>query len=140
MTPSLVVFGEDWGAHPSSTQHLVQRLSDRHATVWINSIGLRRPRLSGQDMKRVARKMWGYARGRRRTAPRFQNSDPATAVPGAIVDPIGVPVPQNGLKKWLNRRTRGKTFTWKHFEALLARHSLLRPYIAHSWAGAGSHA
>lgn len=43
-------------------------------------------------------------------------------------------------KKWLNRRTRGKTFTWTHFEALLARHSLLRPYIAHSWAGAGSHA
>ena len=43
-------------------------------------------------------------------------------------------------KKWLNRRTRGKTFTWKDFEALLARHPLLRPFIAHSWAGTGSHA
>ena len=41
-------------------------------------------------------------------------------------------------KKWLNRRTRGKTFTWTNFETLLARHSLLRPFIAHSWAGAGS--
>jgi RNA-directed DNA polymerase len=41
-------------------------------------------------------------------------------------------------KKWLNRRTRGKTFTWTDFEALLARHPLLRPYIAHSWAGTGS--
>ncbi len=41
-------------------------------------------------------------------------------------------------KKWLNRRTRGKTFTWTNFEALLARHPLLRPFIAHSWAGAGS--
>ena len=26
MTADLVVFGEDWGAHPSSTQHLVRRL------------------------------------------------------------------------------------------------------------------
>ena len=41
-------------------------------------------------------------------------------------------------KKWLNRRTRGKTFTWTDFAALLARHPLLRPFIAHSWAGAGS--
>ena len=43
-------------------------------------------------------------------------------------------------KKWLNRRTRGKTFRWTDFDALLARHPLLRPYIAHAWAGAGSRA
>jgi RNA-directed DNA polymerase len=38
-------------------------------------------------------------------------------------------------RKWLNRRTRGKTLTWTDYEQLLLRHPLLRPFIAHSWAG-----
>ncbi len=43
-------------------------------------------------------------------------------------------------KKWLNRRTRGKTLNWATYAQLLERHPLLRPYIAHPWAGAGSRA
>lgn len=41
-------------------------------------------------------------------------------------------------KKWLNRRTRGKTLTWTDYQELLSLHPLLRPRITHSWAGAGS--
>lgn len=41
-------------------------------------------------------------------------------------------------KKWLNRRTRGKTLTWTVYQELLSLHPLLRPRITHSWAGAGS--
>lgn len=41
-------------------------------------------------------------------------------------------------KKWLNRRTRGKTLKWPDYAQLLARHPLLRPRITHAWAGAGS--
>jgi hypothetical protein len=43
-------------------------------------------------------------------------------------------------KKWLNRRTRGKTLSWDTYAQLLNRHPLLRPWITHAWAGAGSHA
>lgn len=43
-------------------------------------------------------------------------------------------------KKWLNRRTRGKTLNWHEYAQLLHRHPLLRPYIARPWAGAGSRA
>jgi RNA-directed DNA polymerase len=39
-------------------------------------------------------------------------------------------------KKWLGRRTRGKTLTWEIYAQLLQRHPLLRPRIAHPWAGA----
>jgi group II intron reverse transcriptase/maturase len=42
--------------------------------------------------------------------------------------------------KWLNRRTRGKTLRWSAYQELLDRHPLLRPYITHAWAGAGSRA
>ena len=52
----LIVFGEDWGAHPSSTQHLIKALQSRYEVVWVNSIGLRRPRLSRTDIKRIFRK------------------------------------------------------------------------------------
>ena len=40
----LIVFGEDWGARPSSTMHLISHLPGRNRVLWVNSIGLRRPR------------------------------------------------------------------------------------------------
>jgi RNA-directed DNA polymerase len=42
-------------------------------------------------------------------------------------------------KKWLGRRTRGKTLTWEKYAQLLQRHPLLRPWISRSWAGAANH-
>jgi glycosyltransferase involved in cell wall biosynthesis len=58
----LVVFGEDWGGHPSSTQHLVRRLSGQRRVVWVNSIGLRRPRLDRADLARLGRKLLALVR------------------------------------------------------------------------------
>ena len=43
-------------------------------------------------------------------------------------------------KKWLNRRTRGKTLNWTSYGQVLERHPLVRPYISRPWVGAGSHA
>jgi hypothetical protein len=37
-------------------------------------------------------------------------------------------------KKWLGRRSRGRTLTWERYAQLLQRHPLLRPRIAHPWA------
>jgi RNA-directed DNA polymerase len=42
-------------------------------------------------------------------------------------------------RKWLNRRTRGKTLPWRLYDQLLAAYPLQRPYIARPWASAGSH-
>jgi RNA-directed DNA polymerase len=36
-------------------------------------------------------------------------------------------------KKWLNRRTRGKTLTWPAYEELLQLHPLLPPRITRAW-------
>ncbi len=46
----IVVFGEDFGGLPSSTQHIVKRLATSHRILWVNSIGLRQPRLTAKDM------------------------------------------------------------------------------------------
>ncbi|MFQ3339503.1 MAG: hypothetical protein ACI9VO_002293 [Colwellia sp.] len=32
----IIVFGEDWGAHPSSTQHIVKVLGKTRAVIWLN--------------------------------------------------------------------------------------------------------
>jgi group II intron reverse transcriptase/maturase len=37
-------------------------------------------------------------------------------------------------KKWLNRRTRGKTFSWPDYEELLTLHPLLLPRLSRSWS------
>lgn len=52
----LVVFGEDWGGLPSSTQHLITHLMKQHRVIWINSIGMRTPKLNFRDLSRIASK------------------------------------------------------------------------------------
>jgi glycosyltransferase involved in cell wall biosynthesis len=52
----LIVFGEDWEAHPSSTQHIVKILGQNRPVIWLNSIGLRKPRLTRHDLLRLFNK------------------------------------------------------------------------------------
>jgi glycosyltransferase involved in cell wall biosynthesis len=107
MTRDLVVFGEDWGRHPSSTQHLVRRLAESRRVIWINSIGLRRPRLGLRDLGRVAGKI------------RNMIARPVVAaLPTAAQEPIpddlsvhtlaAVPAPASRLAFAANRRLLGR--------------------------------
>lgn len=57
ITADLIVFGEDWGSHRSSTQHLIRHMPGERRMLWVNSIGLRRPRLGMADVGRAARKI-----------------------------------------------------------------------------------
>ena len=59
-----IIFGDDWGAHPSTTQHLVLNLPPDDAVIWVDSIGMRSPRLRWVDLQRL----WGKARGLLRPA------------------------------------------------------------------------
>jgi glycosyltransferase involved in cell wall biosynthesis len=54
---SLVVFADDWGRHPSSCQHLVRRLLPQWQTVWVNTIGMRQPRLDLATVRRGLEKL-----------------------------------------------------------------------------------
>jgi RNA-directed DNA polymerase len=47
---------------------------------------------------------------------------------------------RNNWKKWLNRRTRGKTLNWDNYQHLLERYPLLLPRITRPWASTVSHA
>jgi glycosyltransferase involved in cell wall biosynthesis len=55
--PSLLVFADDWGRHPSSCQHLIRQLLGRYQVHWVNTIGMRRPRLDLATLRRAAEKV-----------------------------------------------------------------------------------
>ena len=51
-----IVFGDDWGAHPSTTQHLILNMPADHSAIWIDSIGMRAPTINLQDFRRLLSK------------------------------------------------------------------------------------
>jgi glycosyltransferase involved in cell wall biosynthesis len=53
----LIWFADDWGRHPSSSQHLARHLLPRRRIHWINTIGTRKPRLSLTTLSRSLEKL-----------------------------------------------------------------------------------
>lgn len=97
----LVVLGEDWGAHPSSTQHIIRNLSADRRVLWANSIGMRRPRLTAHDGLRVVRKVAAAAGLRPR--PSLLLAVPVPPPPFPVVQPIVLPMATSRMGRALNR-------------------------------------
>ncbi|WBA83035.1 glycosyltransferase [Endozoicomonas sp. GU-1] len=95
----LIVFGEDWGGLPSSTQHLISHLMKRHRVIWVNSIGMRSPRLSLRDIKRVWQKMLAMLKRTGQPAP-----TPSKQIPAIIINPKVLPFHRFKQVRRLNRR------------------------------------
>jgi glycosyltransferase involved in cell wall biosynthesis len=113
---SLLIFSDDWGRHPSSCQHLVGRLLERHQVAWINTIGMRPPRLDRHTLLRVSEKLRG------RVGPR-----PAPTVGNPmgprIVEPTMWPWFRSKLDRRINRTLLGRQLT-------TVAESLPRPRVA----------
>ncbi len=97
MTSDLVVFGEDWGGLPSSTQHLFTHLGLGRKVLWVNSIGLRKPRLTIADCKRAWKKL-----RLQRSPDRSKLSYPSPNF--TVVNPRTIPAPSNHLERGLATR------------------------------------
>jgi len=94
MARDLIVFGEDWGAHPSATQHLITHLARDRRVLWVNSIGLRRPRIGVKDLRRAAQKL-GQASG---------HAAPSHVPEGIdVLPPLAIPWPGSALAHRANR-------------------------------------
>ena len=93
----LIVFGEDWGGLPSSTQHLIGHLMKDHRVIWINSIGMRSPRPSWQDFKRLFQKLGNILSSSRQAQP---DNEPAPF----IINPKVLPFHHCKLVRQINKR------------------------------------
>ena len=105
---TLVVFSDDWGRHPSSCQHIVRHLLDDHRVLWVNTIGLRPPRLDLATVARAAGKLRQWAGG--------EGGGPEGADVGSNSAPANLTVLNPKMWPWfrrphdrrLNRRLLGR--------------------------------
>ncbi|UPW20228.1 glycosyltransferase [Agarivorans sp. TSD2052] len=106
MKRDLIVFGEDWQRHPSSSQHVITELAKNHRILWVNSIGLRRPRLSLRDAKRVIEKlksMLGSSQPTSKTQNTEREKAPVRPRNIHVLSPVAFPAPRSRFFRWLNR-------------------------------------
>lgn len=94
--PPLLVFSDDWGRHPSSCQHLVRHLLDRREVWWVDTIGMRPPRLDRETVARVLEKARAWAR--RSRAPIASE-----AINPRVLSPRMWPWFRSGFDRRLNR-------------------------------------
>lgn len=108
----LIVFGEDFGGLPSSTQHLVKRLANERQVLWINSIGLRQPGLNQRDLQRVWQKLCppiklprGLNPGSHSPQPAMQSQTYSPAQQANIIQAnlLTVPAPRSQLARRVAR-------------------------------------
>ncbi len=119
MTRPLIVFGEDWGRHPSSTLHIITRLAKNRDIIWINSIGLRRPRFNASDLSRVFNKL-----SRMMSASQQTTEHHALPPRMSIISPRAISWPGNAFAAMFNRFSISR-----QIKAELARRDLKNPII-----------
>lgn len=56
----ILVFSDDWGRHPFSCQHIMQHFLPNNKVLWVNTVGMRRPRLTIKDLKRSVQKLRSF--------------------------------------------------------------------------------
>nr|VVV05555.1 Putative teichuronic acid biosynthesis glycosyltransferase TuaH [Aliivibrio wodanis] len=100
MKHDLIVFGEDWGGLPSSTQHLITQLSHTHKVVWVNSIGLRQPKWSLHDIKRA----WKKLIQPKLTQSKGTIKNKVHSAPFQTVNLKTIPAPKGLLARWLAKQ------------------------------------
>lgn len=91
---TFIVFSDDWGRHPSSCQHLFKRISKRYKTVWVNTMGMRLPRLSIADLKRIFEKFLDW----------IAHEKKSNGLKLIVYNPVILPFINLQFVRWLNKR------------------------------------
>src|SRR5262245_4125128 len=91
---TLLVFSDDWGRHPSSCQHLIRHLLPELPVVWVNTIGMRRPKFEWYTVTRGFEKLGQW----------FGPKTPPTELPEnlKVVSPVLWPGFANRLERSAN--------------------------------------
>jgi glycosyltransferase involved in cell wall biosynthesis len=110
---SIICFAHDWGGDPTSKTHIMRILAKRNRVLWVNSIGMRRPRASGRDLRRLAAKLRRSLAGCVEVEPNL-----------FVANPLVLPLPGVALADQLNA---GILAAW--LRRLCRRHGLKRPIL-----------
>lgn len=115
MKHDLIVFGEDWGGLPSSTQHLIKQLSLTRKVIWINSIGLRQPNWSLHDIKRAWHKL---------TQKKINTKEALQSAPFQTINLKTIPAPKGIFFRWV-----AKQLIVKQLKPIIKKAKLQHPIL-----------
>jgi len=60
---AIIYFGNDWFAeNRTSSHHVAERLAERTRVLYVDVPGLRPPKATGRDLKKLCRKLWSVVR------------------------------------------------------------------------------
>lgn len=54
---TFLIFGEDYARHPHALEHILRPLFEKNHFIWVETIGLRSPKFSLYDLKRIKEKL-----------------------------------------------------------------------------------
>ena len=110
---SIVCLSQDWRGDPTSKTHIMRILARSNRVLWINSIGMRRPRFSAFDLRRAAGKLLRGLGGSREVEPNL-----------IVTDPLVLPWHD---RDWIGRVNA--SLLAANVRALCRRHHLERPLL-----------
>jgi glycosyltransferase involved in cell wall biosynthesis len=89
---NIICFANDWESDPTSKHQVMKLLSRNNRIIWINSIGMRNPKLSGADLKRITRKIKLWRKGLVRINNNLHH-----------FTPIVIPLPSSPVARAINK-------------------------------------
>ena len=89
---SIICFANDWESDPTSKHQVMKVLSERNRILWVDSISMRRPALTGSDLSRINKKVRGWFRGLRKVKENLYHFSPVVLpFPERMPELIGDP-------------------------------------------------
>jgi len=90
---NIICFSNDWDADPLSKHHIMKRFAQHNRVLWINSIGLRQPKINAQDAQKVVTKLKAFVRKVKRVENDLW-----------VYSPLVIPFHANPIVQRLNRK------------------------------------
>ncbi len=99
---NIVCFAKDWSEDPTSNNHVMRLLARKNNVLWLNSIGLRKPKLSDRgDLRKMAEKLRGFAKGPVQVDERMW-----------VFTPLVVPLPASPWAGAINQQILRYSLRW----------------------------
>jgi glycosyltransferase involved in cell wall biosynthesis len=99
---NIVCFAKDWSEDPTSNNHVMSLLARDNKVLWLNSIGMRTPKVSDKgDLSKIGRKLKTFMQGARTVADQLE-----------VFTPIVLPLPHSKSAAAINRRILRASTAW----------------------------
>lgn len=119
---NIIVFGEDFGRHAHSLEHLLRPLFPYNQWIWVETIGIRSPKFSIYDLRRIFEKLTKWFK------PQVTHEGIEVPENITIVRPLMIPFNQYGIIRRLNRwsvnRTVGRALQARGMATVLSIYSI----------------